>query len=164
MGGGGRKQDREALSDRLGHAGTVGDLEAEDAGAAEEQRAVEAVRSHPEVDPARVAISGGSQGGGIALAAASSIDDLGGYHMIFLPCYASEISISAINNGAQMLRDYVSDGGSFTLTSGVLDSDPIVAGSSASMVNGAIHSFVKAAAIEMPPAIAPARTRTACLG
>jgi len=47
-------------------------------------------------------------------------------------------------------RDYVSEGGSFTLTSGVLDSDPIVAGSSASMVNGALNSFVRAAAIEMP--------------
>lgn len=47
-------------------------------------------------------------------------------------------------------RDHVSDGGSFTLTSGVLDSDPIVAGSSASMVNGALNSFVRAAAIEMP--------------
>jgi NAD(P)-dependent dehydrogenase (short-subunit alcohol dehydrogenase family) len=47
-------------------------------------------------------------------------------------------------------REFVSDGASFTLTSGVLDSDPIVMGSSASMVNGAINSFVRAAAIEMP--------------
>ena len=47
-------------------------------------------------------------------------------------------------------RDYVAEGGSFTLTSGVLESDPIVAGSSASMVNGALNSFVRAAAIEMP--------------
>ncbi len=47
-------------------------------------------------------------------------------------------------------RDYLSDGGSFTLTSGVLDSDPIRQGTSASMVNGAINAFVAAAAIEMP--------------
>ena len=47
-------------------------------------------------------------------------------------------------------RDYVSDGGSFTLTTGVLDTDPIVEGSSASMVNGAVNAFVAAAAIEMP--------------
>ena len=33
-------------------------------------RAVEAALSHPEVDPARVAVQGGSQGGGIALAVA----------------------------------------------------------------------------------------------
>jgi cephalosporin-C deacetylase len=39
-------------------------------------RAVEVVRSHPGVDPARVAVSGGSQGGGIALAVAALADDL----------------------------------------------------------------------------------------
>ena len=42
------------------------------------------------------------------------------------------------------------DGGSFTLVSGVLSADPIVYGSSASMVNGALDSFVRAAAIELP--------------
>jgi NAD(P)-dependent dehydrogenase (short-subunit alcohol dehydrogenase family) len=47
-------------------------------------------------------------------------------------------------------RESVSDGGSFTLTTGVLDSDPIRGGSSASMVNGAVDAFVMAAAIEMP--------------
>ena len=47
-------------------------------------------------------------------------------------------------------RDYVSDRGSFTLTTGVLDSEPILEGTSASMVNGAINAFVVAAAIEMP--------------
>lgn len=44
----------------------------------------------------------------------------------------------------------VRDGGSFTLISGVLSRDPIRAGSSASMVNGAIDAFVRAAAIELP--------------
>ena len=47
-------------------------------------------------------------------------------------------------------RDFVEDGGSFTLTSGILDSDPIRNGASASMVNGAVNSFVIAAAIELP--------------
>ncbi|MGQ3888536.1 short chain dehydrogenase [Legionella sp. CNM-1927-20] len=46
--------------------------------------------------------------------------------------------------------DYVTDGGSFTLTSGILNRDPIKFGVSASLVNGAIDSFVKAAAIELP--------------
>jgi NAD(P)-dependent dehydrogenase (short-subunit alcohol dehydrogenase family) len=46
-------------------------------------------------------------------------------------------------------RDYVNDNGSFTLTSGILSHDPIRFGSSASMVNGAIDSFVIGAAIEM---------------
>lgn len=47
-----------------------------------------------------------------------------------------------------MGRDHVAEGASFTLTTGILTRDPIVAGSSASMVNGALESFVKAAAYE----------------
>ena len=47
-------------------------------------------------------------------------------------------------------RDFINDGGSFTLTIGVLGHDPIVAGSSASMCNGGIEAFVRAAAIELP--------------
>ncbi|KTD11226.1 short chain dehydrogenase [Legionella jamestowniensis] len=47
-------------------------------------------------------------------------------------------------------RHYINDGGSFTLTSGILSHDPIRSGASASMVNGALDSFVIAAAIEMP--------------
>jgi cephalosporin-C deacetylase len=39
-------------------------------------RAVEAARAHPLVDPARVAMNGGSQGGGLALAAAGLVPDL----------------------------------------------------------------------------------------
>jgi cephalosporin-C deacetylase len=39
-------------------------------------RAVEAARSHPSVDAQRVAVTGGSQGGGICLAAAGLIPDL----------------------------------------------------------------------------------------
>jgi NAD(P)-dependent dehydrogenase (short-subunit alcohol dehydrogenase family) len=42
--------------------------------------------------------------------------------------------------------------GSFTLTTGVLDRDPILQGTSASMVNGALNAFVMAAAIELPRA------------
>ncbi len=44
---------------------------------------------------------------------------------------------------------YVNNGGSFTLTSGILNRDPIRYGSSAAMVNGALDGFVKGAAIEM---------------
>lgn len=45
---------------------------------------------------------------------------------------------------------FIQDKGSFTLTSGILSHDPIVQGSSAAMVNGAIDSFVRSAAIELP--------------
>jgi NAD(P)-dependent dehydrogenase (short-subunit alcohol dehydrogenase family) len=48
---------------------------------------------------------------------------------------------------------HVNDGGSFTLTSGVLDRDPVRQGANAAAVNGAIGAFVRAAAIEMPRAI-----------
>ena len=53
-------------------------------------------------------------------------------------------------NLALAARDALRDGGSITLIAGVLADAPIVGGSSASMVNGAIESFVMAAAIEMP--------------
>ena len=46
--------------------------------------------------------------------------------------------------------DAISDGGSFTLTSGVLDRDPIRMGTNAATANGALAGFVKSAAIEMP--------------
>jgi cephalosporin-C deacetylase len=39
-------------------------------------RAVEAARAHPLVDPARVALNGGSQGGGLVLAVAGLVPDL----------------------------------------------------------------------------------------
>lgn len=41
-------------------------------------RAVEAARSHPAVDASRVAVTGASQGGGIAIAAAALVPDLAG--------------------------------------------------------------------------------------
>lgn len=49
--------------------------------------------------------------------------------------------------------DFLNDAGSITLTSGILSHDPIPGGASASAVNGAIDSFVKAAAIELPRGI-----------
>lgn len=44
---------------------------------------------------------------------------------------------------------YLNKGGSFTLTTGILADDPVVMTTSAAMVNGGIHSFVKAAALEL---------------
>lgn len=45
---------------------------------------------------------------------------------------------------------HINDGGSFTLTSGILNEDPIRFGASAAMVNGALNGFVVGSAIEMP--------------
>ena len=49
--------------------------------------------------------------------------------------------------------DFLNDGGSFTLMTGVLARDPIPAGSVAALANGAIESFTLAAAIDLPRGI-----------
>ncbi|WP_036817621.1 short chain dehydrogenase, partial [Photobacterium sanctipauli] len=46
-------------------------------------------------------------------------------------------------------RDYVTEGGSITLTSGVLSRQPMPGSAAISMVNGALESYVKAAALEL---------------
>ena len=47
-------------------------------------------------------------------------------------------------------REFANDGASFTLTSGVINREPIRTGSSAALVNAALDGFVRAAAIELP--------------
>ncbi|KAA0955924.1 short chain dehydrogenase [Sporosarcina sp. ANT_H38] len=49
--------------------------------------------------------------------------------------------------------DNMNDGGSFTLTTGIMMDDPIAKGASAALANGGVRAFVKAAAIEMPRGI-----------
>lgn len=46
-------------------------------------------------------------------------------------------------------RQYLNKNGSITLTTGILADDPVIKTASAAMVNGGIHSFVQAAALEM---------------
>ncbi|MEN8806017.1 MAG: short chain dehydrogenase [Desulfobacterales bacterium] len=46
-------------------------------------------------------------------------------------------------------QDYVNAGGSFTLSTGILADHPVVLTTSAAMVNGGIHSFVKAVSLEL---------------
>ncbi len=46
-------------------------------------------------------------------------------------------------------QKYLKTGGSFTLTTGILADHPVVLTTSAALVNGAIHSFVKAVAPEL---------------
>ena len=46
-------------------------------------------------------------------------------------------------------QDYLNTGGSFTLSTGILADYPVVMTTSAAMVNGGIHSFAKAAALEL---------------
>jgi NAD(P)-dependent dehydrogenase (short-subunit alcohol dehydrogenase family) len=49
--------------------------------------------------------------------------------------------------------DNLNDGGSFTLTTGIMMDDPIAGGASAALANGGVRAFVKAASIEMPRGI-----------
>ena len=46
-------------------------------------------------------------------------------------------------------KEYINPHGSFTLTTGILADHPVVFTTSAAMVNGGIHSFVKAASLEL---------------
>jgi len=46
-------------------------------------------------------------------------------------------------------KDYLNHGGSITLTSGILADEPEIMTTSAAMINGAIHSFVKAVNLEL---------------
>ncbi|GAK76232.1 short chain dehydrogenase [Nonlabens ulvanivorans] len=46
-------------------------------------------------------------------------------------------------------QDYLNSNGSITLSTGILADDPVVKTTSAAMVNGGIHSFVKAVALEI---------------
>ena len=52
-------------------------------------------------------------------------------------------------NVVRLGLDVLNAGGSITLTTGILADDPVVKTSSAAMVNGALHSFVKAASLEI---------------
>lgn len=52
-------------------------------------------------------------------------------------------------NLVRLGRPYIKPGGSITLTTGILGDDPVPGTASAAMVNGAIHSFVKAVVLEI---------------
>ena len=45
---------------------------------------------------------------------------------------------------------YIRNGGSFTLTTGQINEDPISVGASGAMVNGGLEAFARSAAIELP--------------
>lgn len=52
-------------------------------------------------------------------------------------------------NTVRIGKNYLNKGGSITLSTGILADDPVYMTTSAAMVNGAIHSFVKAADLEL---------------
>lgn len=52
-------------------------------------------------------------------------------------------------NLVRLGKKYVNEGGSITLTTGILADDPVTMTTSAAMVNGALHSFVKAVVLDL---------------
>lgn len=56
-------------------------------------------------------------------------------------------------NLSLLAMKHLNDNGSITLTSGILNIEPIALGTSAALVNGAIDGFVNAASIDMPRGI-----------
>jgi len=56
-------------------------------------------------------------------------------------------------NVVRIGKDYLNNKGSITLSTGILADDPVDMTTSAAMVNGAIHSFVKAVALELEEGI-----------
>jgi hypothetical protein len=52
-------------------------------------------------------------------------------------------------NLARLGRSYLTPGGCITLSTGILADHPVVMTTSAAMVNGGIHSFVRAASLEL---------------
>ena len=69
----------------------------------------------------------------------------------FRAAYAGKVQAQL--DVVQVGTPYVSDGGSFTLTTGILAREPIRTGAAASMANGALEAFVMAAAAELPRGI-----------
>ena len=56
-------------------------------------------------------------------------------------------------NLVRLGQNYLNPNGSITLSTGILADDPVVKTASAAMVNGGIHSFVQAVALEMEQGI-----------
>lgn len=48
---------------------------------------------------------------------------------------------------------YIRDGGSFTLTGGVLSTEPVTGGAAISLVNAGLEGFARGAAVELPRAV-----------
>jgi cephalosporin-C deacetylase len=69
-------------------------------------RAVEAARSHPAVDPGRVAVTGASQGGGISIAVAGLVPDLAAVmpDVPFLADFRRAVDIAGTNPYAEVER------------------------------------------------------------
>jgi NAD(P)-dependent dehydrogenase (short-subunit alcohol dehydrogenase family) len=74
-----------------------------------------------------------------------SLDDLTDADYLF--SFSNKLMGQA--NLVRIGRQFITDGGSFTLTTGVLSHEPIKGSASISMVNAGLEGFVRAAALEL---------------
>ncbi|MBX3347433.1 MAG: short chain dehydrogenase [Nitrospira sp.] len=78
-----------------------------------------------------------------------SLDDLTDADYVF--SFSNKLMGQA--NLVRIGRQFIADGGSLTLTTGVLGQEPIKGSASISMVNAGLEGFVRAAALELPRGI-----------
>lgn len=78
-----------------------------------------------------------------------SLDDLTDADYLF--SFSNKLMGQA--NLVRIGRQFIADGGSLTLTTGVLSQEPIKGSASISMVNAGLEGFVRAAALELPRGI-----------
>ncbi|MBX3306279.1 MAG: short chain dehydrogenase [Nitrospira sp.] len=78
-----------------------------------------------------------------------SLDDLTDADYLF--SFSNKLMGQA--NLVRIGRQFIADGGSLTLTTGVLGQEPIKGSASISMVNAGLEGFVRAAALELPRGI-----------
>jgi len=69
--------------------------------------------------------------------------------LIFLTAIQLKRCLNKLENWMQSSVSPEKQNGSITLSTGILADDPVVKSTSAAMVNGALHSFVQAVALEI---------------
>lgn len=139
----------------VGAEGDIGQAACADLGARHELIRVSRSRGDVQVDMADPAsVRAMYQAVGPVDAVVSTAGDV---HFAALPDHTSETMMQGLRQKVMgqinlVLEglEFVADAGSFTLTSGILDRDPIRMGVGAATANGALGGFVVGAAIEMP--------------
>ncbi len=104
-------------------------------------------------DPASIDLAVEQAGQVDAIACAAGRVAYGPIGELTLDNYRDSIANKSLGQIELVLKGlgYVAEGGSFTLITGVLGTHPVRTSSAASTANGAVESFVKAAALEIAP-------------
>lgn len=102
-------------------------------------------------DPASIQAMYGKAGSFDALVCAAGSGHFGDLNAMTEPDFYKGIKSKLMGqvNLVMLGKEKINERGSFTLTSGILYRDPVRGGAGLSLVNGGLHSFVKAASIEL---------------